>query len=820
MADVTFRAEFDDSAVQAGIERNISSVEKLQGEFDALGNKASKSMGEAAAATKVATGTAGKLEAGQKKAAVATGILTVATRVLGTALKAIGIGLLISAGAALVAAFTKAKPVTDALSDAFSAMSNIVSTLIERAVMFGRGIAQIFSGNIKEGINSISASVDGLGASLVSAAKAGIETSRALRSIAEQEEDLALDIAQQSERLARLKALRDDDTKSIRERQAAARAAGETEREFQVRNIQLLQERLKVANQQADVTRQQRMDAEGNIRLTKEQQDILIELGQAQGKLAEYDLDAAKAQAALRKEAADAAKARRKELAELQKQADAFLLQLEKLRASQLTGIEQVRAERALALKALDEQEAALRKAFEERGKAFTLEAEFEQARALVAERASSQIRGILLEEARERERIQERSRQAEGKALDEQRKERLKEISLNEQIAQARVDLIERAGETEQEFAIQIARRKLAIEIQAARQRLEVVAGQYGENSPEVLLAREQIRLLEREYEKAGEVNVSGFDALKQKILSALGITEAEAAQALQLAGQAINAVTGLIDAGIDAQLEQQNKLIDAIRSRIQETEGLLREEQRRAEQGYANDAALFEESLKKQQAALAAAEEEKARLQEQATKRELKQNQIQAASEYALLVIRLISSQATKGIIGIGIALGGLALVARIIAQQKAAAAKLVSLREGTEFVEGPGTGTSDSIPAWLSRGERVTSAEDNMEMGGRALSNSEMVRLVKLGRLVDSGSFAPANAEARRDTEQIGEMRVMVDMKIAEKAYREAANEAAERIVASVEARPVVIPAGDVTIVERKKGGVKSRDIIRRK
>lgn len=820
MADVTFRAEFDDSAVQAAINKNIAGVEKLQGEFDQLGNKAGEAMEQTATATKAATKDIAKVPAVLDKSTKATGLLAKGMRILRAAIISTGIGALVVAAGALITALLKAKPVADLLADSLAAVGRIVTELIERSVQFAGGLKEIFSGNIKAGLASIGGSVQSLGSSLAEAAKEGFELSRALREIQNQEEDLALDIAQQQEALTRLKAIRDDDTKSFRERQAAARQLAATEREFVQRDIQFLQQRLDIANKNAEASRVQRADSEGRVRLTEEQLALQIELGKAQGKLAELDIDSARAQDSLRKAARDAAKARRAELAELNKQAQAFLDQLEKLRTGQLSGIERVRAERAIALRQLDEQEAAMRALFEQRGQQFNLEAEFERARVLTAANASREIRAILLAETKEREQLQAKLREAESKAISDAQKERLDEIEIGKQILLARVDLLERGNKAEEDFAIEIARRKLEIEINAQRARLEVVQAQYGENSPEVLLAREQIRLLEKEYEKAGEIDISGFDRLKQKILSALGITEAEAAQVLQLSSKAIGAVTGLIDAGLDAQIEQQDKLVDAIRSRIQETEGLLREEQRRAEQGYANDAALFEENLKKQQQALEKAEEEKAKLQEQATKRQLRQNQLQAASEYALLVIRLISSQATKGIIGIGIALGGLALVARIIAQQKAAAAKLVSLREGTEFVEGPGTGTSDSIPAWLSRGERVTSAEDNMEMGGRALSNSEMVRLVKLGRLVDSGSFAPANAEARRDTEQIGEMRVMVDMKIAEKAYREAANEAAERIVASVEARPVVIPAGDVTIVERKKGGVKSRDIIRRK
>jgi hypothetical protein len=46
-----------------------------------------------------------------------------------------------------------------------------------------------------------------------------------------------------------------------------------------------------------------------------------------------------------------------------------------------------------------------------------------------------------------------------------------------------------------------------------------------------------------------------------------------------------------------------------------------------------------------------------------------------------------------------------------------------------EGTEYVHGPGTETSDDVLTWLSRGERVFKAKDNREMAG--MSNEEVVK-----------------------------------------------------------------------------------------
>jgi len=57
-----------------------------------------------------------------------------------------------------------------------------------------------------------------------------------------------------------------------------------------------------------------------------------------------------------------------------------------------------------------------------------------------------------------------------------------------------------------------------------------------------------------------------------------------------------------------------------------------------------------------------------------------------------------------------------------------------RVQSFAEGTEFVEGSGTGTSDSIPARLSRGERIVPTRINKQLLG--ISNNELPNLVNAG------------------------------------------------------------------------------------
>jgi tape measure domain-containing protein len=55
-------------------------------------------------------------------------------------------------------------------------------------------------------------------------------------------------------------------------------------------------------------------------------------------------------------------------------------------------------------------------------------------------------------------------------------------------------------------------------------------------------------------------------------------------------------------------------------------------------------------------------------------------------------------------------------------------------IKLADGTEFVDGAGSGRSDSIPAMLSKGERVVPADINSELGG--ISNGDLLTAIRGG------------------------------------------------------------------------------------
>lgn len=149
---------------------------------------------------------------------------------------------------------------------------------------------------------------------------------------------------------------------------------------------------------------------------------------------------------------------------------------------------------------------------------------------------------------------------------------------------------------------------------------------------------------------------------------------------------------------------------------------------------------------------------EAERARLQqslqarEQAQRREQRLAQAQIAVAQAVAIAQGIAAilQAALtttpiGAIAQAIALAG--TIAGFIITLKNSFGNIQAFREGEPFVTGPGSSRSDSVPSWLSRGERVVDARSNQKIGGAALSNEKLVDYVQVGRSVMSGESVPA-------------------------------------------------------------------------
>jgi hypothetical protein len=277
-------------------------------------------------------------------------------------------------------------------------------------------------------------------------------------------------------------------------------------------------------------------------------------------------------------------------------------------------------------------------------------------------------------------------------------------------------------------------------------------------------------------------------------------------------------NFVTGL-NAATEAQISAQDRIIERRREQVDELKALLEDERRQEEEGYAFGVAGRKEELAEKQALLEAAEKKRAALEEKAARRTLIINSVQQASEATLTIARLLSASAKLGIFGfIAAAAVGVSTVFSILAQAKAQSAKFAQapgFKEGTPFLDGAGTGKSDSIPAYLSRGERVMPAHLNEVLGGAKMPNDLLVK------------YALSGMDRERETaEDVRRRQANIDgHKYARDAFagltRDDMAGLMKNVIDEIGAIPKHYYGPDGSkVVERKKGGKVIRQTVKAK
>lgn len=133
--------------------------------------------------------------------------------------------------------------------------------------------------------------------------------------------------------------------------------------------------------------------------------------------------------------------------------------------------------------------------------------------------------------------------------------------------------------------------------------------------------------------------------------------------------------------------------------------------------------------------------------------------QRQAGASIASAFAPAAALVSAATAGANAIPAGIGLTAL-----SSQAAAIASTAAFRDGTDFVEGPGTGTSDSVLARLSRGEGVVTARANAANPGMVAAMNRGERVGRnvtvnfnLGPGSDVESFRKSRTQIIRETQQ---------------------------------------------------------------
>jgi hypothetical protein len=295
------------------------------------------------------------------------------------------------------------------------------------------------------------------------------------------------------------------------------------------------------------------------------------------------------------------------------------------------------------------------------------------------------------------------------------------------------------------------------------------------------------------------------------------------EAAKQLigQLAPEAINAFFEAEQARFELRIAQQDALIGKINERLEVEKKALEEQQKLADEGFANDLNGAKKRVAEQERLLRDSENKKLEIERKAANQRKIIAAGQQAVELTLAVAKLISAEASKGLIGLVLAVGGLAIISRLVAAGRSQAAseagRTQNFATGTERVRGDGTWTSDSVPVNLSKDERVIKSSDNARLGFERMSNKQLVHYALLGQRVHSDPLFAFAMGLRGQQSKLEESKLSLQVDVMKDAYKEAALMAADKQIDYWRTRPIQYQneAGEM-VTEWKEGNRVVRQI----
>lgn len=747
-----------------------------------------------------------KLNAARKS----SGLLSKATGLLKGGIAGLAVGLVSLIGVGFNEFLKRSEKGSKAWGQAVAFVGGVLDELLSRLVPVGEAFIDLLQG--QGSLLDVGRALVGVFGeqerSILEAGNAAVAYQNALDALKRSQTDFITNEAEITAQIDRQRRISSDQARSIRQRLSALQEAARLERDLE-------QQRIRLAERELELIRDRNTTVDGSLTVTEE-------IAQAERELIELRRDAAAREFAdemairdLRNEAAQASIERKEAMAELAKETQAALDRLRGFQETSTTGVDKVRQDTINAIGEVQNLERVLRDLYQQQGIEFNLDEEIAATIRRVSEKGEQEIERL------QRDRRTREAKEAQAR-LDAEKQAELRRIDQLEELGLVRAENNRRLGLTEIEAEQAKEREKLHILIDATRQRLALLEDQ---NSAEAQLYRENIESYQQAIEQLGQTDLTFIEQLGEKIRMALNLSEEDFVAVTGLFANFGNFLVESATLATDRQIEQQERLIDSYRDRVEETQNLLNEELQLNEEGLANDAGLLQQRLEQEQQALEDAENQKLALQRKSANQQLKIEAAQQASAYLTTVLNLLASESKTGIVGlIAVAAGGLALIGNIVAKARANSEAFApaQFRYGTEYVTGPGTGSSDSVPARLGVGERVLKYEHNQALGGKSTSNNDVVHFFQLGKelsgllpdftVIDqktSSAIAHGKEVSRLEREQV--------MRMQEQAFTNAAVAAAEKQIAYWKTRPVTYRTTDGTVIEYEKGGTKVKQVI---
>ena len=623
---------------------------------------------------------------------VKTEMLTVSTtttgwikvlKLLKVALLGTGIGVLIVALGSLVSWFTKTQKGVEAANKIMGALGATVNVLTDRAGKLGSALVNLFTGNFKQARNDARSIFAGIGDEIVNETKQAWKLADVLNEIDKREVMLSMSRASNRAEIEKLKKAADDQTLSTQERIKAAEKAAAMEKEDLKTQTDLAKARIANMLGYTKVTKEALKTIEdmqkgaitadeaiGKIGMSESTIDDLRKLSEEVNRLSELEESSYTRQTeqqntlnSIRQEGADKAK-------------EAKQTELEAVRAAEDAMLALVKDRREQARKEIE-----LNYSRQTEDLQISLKQE-ENLTAKAREAISAKIKALEQQKSMELSRLSDEE-------LKKELENRLKMISLqlesvkegSEQEYQLKIQQLQAQYEAELSSTEQTGKMKLAIKTKYNTQMDELIAA----HEQDIINKQQEAMRIRFETEIA-----QAYDNEEEILRIRTEQKKAELDSLQQMEGESIEAFNL-------RKLEAQNAYLES-KKELSDKEIEIEQAKYEAMEQVTNGLVALTEQIGESDRGFAMA------------------SKMLALAEIAInsgkAIAKMVSAESGKGILGIATMASGIATILSNIAN----AVKIVKSAKFAEggLVTGPGTGTSDSIPAQLSNGESVITAK----------------------------------------------------------------------------------------------------------
>lgn len=611
--------------------------------------------------------------------------LTKVLKLLKVALVSTGIGALVVALGSLVSWFTKTQKGVETANKIMGALGATINVIIDRASKLGSALVNLFTGNFKQAGEDAKAVFSGIGKEIADETKQAWKLAEVLNEIDKKEVMLSMSRAASRAEIEKLKKAADDQTLSTQERIKAAEKAAEIEKKDLDVQTQLAEARL--------------ANTLGFTKMTGEVRKLMEQI-----KAGDVTADEVIGKLGLSESTIEDLKNFRDQFNELQElMEDSYGRQTE-----QQNTLNSIRQEGADKAKEAKQKELEAVRAAEDAMLALVKDGRDKQSKEITLQ-YNRQIEDLRTRLKTETD-LTVKARQAindQIKALEQQKSMELqklsdeelqKEIDNRTKLISLQLESVREGSEQEYQLKMQQLDAQRAAELadkELTEQMKQAIVDKYNKQMDDLVTQREQ------------EISEKQQEAVRVRLENEIMQMQQSGASELEI---------------LQEQAEQKMEFLNSVQQQEGESEQEFLNRKMQANQEYLDaKKAVADKEVEIEEAKYQAMETVTGGLVAltqqigESDKGFAILSKTLALAEIAIntgkAIAKMVSAEAGKGIFGLSTMASGIATILTNIASA-------ISVVKSAKFatgglVTGPGTGTSDSIPAQLSNGESVMTA-----------------------------------------------------------------------------------------------------------